>query len=76
MAGQLRNEFGELITVRWTGGQVKQSVDGAAETTAFALTTESGLDIDELPDGRLAITYQDGAGTVQRKYSSNESSYA
>jgi hypothetical protein len=75
MAAQHTNEFGETIIIRWVTGSVKQSIDGAAETTAFALTTESGLDVDQLPDGRLAITYQDGTGTVQRKYSSNETVY-
>jgi len=56
---------------RWYDGQVKISVAGAAETNAFALATESGLQLGVYADGRLVITYQDSDGDVQRQYSSD-----
>ena len=69
MAAHVKTRFGTEVVIRWVSGNVKCSVDSAAETTAFALTAESGLDIDELADGSLLITYQDSGGEPQRKYS-------
>ncbi len=75
MAATLWNEFGERVAVRWSGGYVKQQIDDEAETNAFALTTESGVQVDDLPDGRRVISYLEGE-TIQRKYATDGATYA
>ena len=75
MAATLFNEFGETVNIRWSSGQVKQQINAETEANAFALTTETGLQVDDLPDGRRVISYLVGE-TVTRKYATDGKTYA
>lgn len=70
------DDFGIEMIIRWVSGQIKLSRDGAAEVDACALVTESDIRIDPLPDGRWVITNLAADGSVQRRYATNEVSYA
>ena len=71
MATAMLTPYGDIVDARWSAGNVLVRVNGGSETTAFALPTESGLALAPFPDGRWCLLYQDGSGTVQRKYSTD-----
>lgn len=76
MATQTANQFGENPVVRWVpAGTVQQSMNGAAETLVLVSADEVFPQVEHLDDGRFVITYADGAGAVQRIYSTDGENY-
>ncbi len=70
-----QTRFGDLIYARWNSGNVEIRVNAGGWTTAFALTDEASLTIQERPDGQLVITYKDGDGALVQKTSRNRTTW-
>ncbi len=71
MAAYKLTRMGISVTLRWHDSNVLTTVGSATEATAFALTDESGLDLDEDTSGVLWVTYQNSDGDVKRRSSAD-----
>jgi len=70
-----QTRFGDMIYARWLSGNVETRVNAGAWATAFALTNEAALALQERPDGQLVITYKDVDGALVQKTSRDRTTW-